>query len=166
MRILVSPSGFKESLEPNVAADCIEEGILRVLPNAIIRKAPLVDGGEGFTHGLVTATEGELRYLEVTGPVQQPIKSYFGFLGGTKTAIIEMAAAAGLRLVPRTARDPGLTTTYGVGELIQAALNSGAERIIVGCGDSGTSDGGAGKSFLLNLLFQFRNPDSDPQQRC
>jgi glycerate 2-kinase len=93
MRILVSPSGFKESLEPDVAADCIEQGILRVLPNAIVCKAPLVDGGEGFTRGLITATQGTLHTLEVTGPVQQTIKSYFGFLGGdgVKTAVIEMA---------------------------------------------------------------------------
>ena len=92
MKILVSPSGFKESLEPDVAADCIEKGILRVLPNAIVRKVPLVDGGEGFTRGLVTATQGTLHHLEVTGPVGQPIESHFGFLGGgMKTAVIEMA---------------------------------------------------------------------------
>ncbi|KAH7397701.1 glycerate kinase family protein [Cadophora sp. MPI-SDFR-AT-0126] len=145
MKILVSPSGFKESLEADVAADCIEEGILRVIPNAIVRKAPLVDGGEGFTRALVQATKGQLKFLEVVGPVQSPIQSFYGFLGGgSKTAVIEMAAAAGLRLVPRDARDPGSTTTYGVGQLILAALDDGAEHIILGCGDSGTCDGGAG----------------------
>lgn len=144
MKILVSPSGFKESLEPDVAADCIESGILRVLPNAIVRKVPLVDGGEGFTKGLVTATEGELRHVQVMGPVRQNIESHFGILGGTNTAVIEMAAAAGLRLVPWDSRDPGTTTTYGVGELIKAALDAGVDKIIIGCGDSGTSDGGAG----------------------
>lgn len=144
MKILVSPSGFKESLEPDVAADCIEKGIYRVMPNAIVRKAPLVDGGEGFTKGLVTATQGQFKDVEVTGPVRQNVDSHIGFLGNTKTAVIEMAAAAGLRLVPRDARDPGLTTTYGVGQLILAALDHGADKIIVGCGDSGTSDGGAG----------------------
>ncbi|KAG4417534.1 hypothetical protein IFR04_009346 [Cadophora malorum] len=152
MKILVSPSGFKESLEADVAADCIEEGILRVVPNAIIRKAPLVDGGEGFTRALVQATQGQLKFLEVVGPVQAPIKSFYGFLGGgSKTAVIEMAAAAGLRLVPRDARDPGCTTTYGVGQLILAALDDGAEHIIVGCGDSGTSDGGAGMLQALGV---------------
>lgn len=146
MRILIAPSGFKKSLEPDIAADCIEKGILRVLPNAIIQKVPLVDGGEGFTHGLIKATLGELKYLKVIGPVRQPIDWYFGFLSGTKAAIIEMAAAAGLRLVPRTARHTGLTATKGVGQLIRAALENGEEKIIVGCGDSRTSDGGAGKS--------------------
>ncbi|KAL2069806.1 hypothetical protein VTL71DRAFT_14485 [Oculimacula yallundae] len=145
MKILVSPSGFKESLEADVAADCIEEGILRVVPNAVIRKAPLVDGGEGFTRALVQATKGELKFLEVVGPVRTPVQSFYGFLGGSsKTAVIEMAAAAGLRLVPRDSRDPGSTTTYGVGQLILAALDDGAEHILIGCGDSGTCDGGAG----------------------
>ncbi|KAL2012158.1 hypothetical protein VTN00DRAFT_4876 [Thermoascus crustaceus] len=148
MRLLVCPSGFKESLEAHAAADCIEEGILRVLPNALVRKVPLVDGGEGFARALVTATGGELRHTMVTGPVKTPIPSCYGILGGSghgpKTAVIEMAAAAGLSLVPRDCRNPCLTTTFGVGQLIAAAMDESAERIIVGCGDSGTSDGGAG----------------------
>lgn len=145
MTILVSPSGFKESLEADVVADCIENGILRVIPSAIVRKAPLVDGGEGFTRALVSATRGELRHVEVQGPVHRPVASYYGFLGGSsKTAVIEMAAAAGLRLVPKSYPNLGCTTTYGVGQLILAALDNGAERMIIGCGDSGTNDGGAG----------------------
>lgn len=145
MTILVSPSGFKESIQADVVADCIEAGILRVVPNAIIRKAPLVDGGEGFTHALVSVTGGELRTIQVLGPVHKPVASYYGFLGGnSRTAVIEMAAAAGLRLVPKSSPDLGRTTTYGVGELIRAALDDGAERILIGCGDSGTNDGGAG----------------------
>lgn len=144
MKVLVCPSGFKESLEPDVAADCIEKGVLRVLPDAIVRKVPLVDGGEGFTKGLIVATKGTMKHLQVTGPVKQHVQSYFGILGGTNTAVIEMAAAAGLRLVPRDARDPGLTTTFGVGELIMAALDRGVDKILIGCGDSGTSDGGVG----------------------
>lgn len=164
MQILVSPSGFKESLEADVAADCIEEGILRVVPNAIIRKAPLVDGGEGFTRALVQATQGELKFVEVVGPVQTPIQSFYGLLGGvSKAAVIEMAAAAGLRLVPRDARDPGCTTTYGVGQLISAALDDGAEHIIVGCGDSGTSDGGAGMVQALGGRLLDINGDELPR---
>jgi glycerate kinase len=86
-------------------------------------------------------------------PVGKPIESYFGFLGNTdtKTAVIEMAAAAGLRLVPRNIRNPLATTTYGVGELIKAALDAGAQRILVGCGDSGTNDGGAGMAQALGI---------------
>jgi glycerate 2-kinase len=155
MKILVSPSGFKESVEPDVAAKCIAEGILRALPGATIRRAPLVDGGEGFARALVAATGGELRHLEVVGPVGTMVKSHYGFLGrdGPKTAVVEMAAAAGLSLVPRGSRDPTITTTYGVGQTIVAALNEGAQHILVGCGDSGTSDGGVGMAQALGARF-------------
>lgn len=153
MRILVAPSGFKESLEAGEVADCIEAGVLRSLPGAEIRKAPMVDGGEGFTRALVEATGGTLHPVDVTGPVGEPVEAHFGLLGGDgpRTAALEMAAAAGLRLVPREVRDPSVTTTYGVGELILAALDAGAERILVGCGDSGTSDGGAGMVQALGV---------------
>src|SRR5690606_10712604 len=95
---------------------------------------------------LAAATGGELVPVVVTGPVGDPVTAHFALLGGASrgTAVVEMAAAGGLRLVPRDRRDPGATSTFGVGELIAAALDGGAERIIVGCGDSGTSDGGAG----------------------
>ena len=151
MRIVVAPSGFKESLGADEVADRIEAGVRRVIPEAEILKAPMVDGGEGFTKALVAATDGVLREIEVTGPVGEPVDSHYGFLGGDgpKTAVLEMAAAAGLVLVPREVRDPSGTTTYGVGELIRAALDDGAEYILVGCGDSGTTDGGAGMAQAL-----------------
>lgn len=162
LNILIAPSGFKESLDAEQVADCIATGILRILQDVRIHKAPLVDGGEGFTKALVGATEGTLHHLQVTGPVGEPVDSHFGFLGGTsqKTAVLEMAAAAGLRLVPSQMRDPLVTTTYGVGELIKAALDAGAERILVGCGDSGTNDGGAGMAQALGvkLLDEAGNP--------
>jgi glycerate 2-kinase len=128
------------------AADFIAKGVLRALPGCQIAKAPMADGGEGFTEALVDATGGTLHRLEVIGPVGMPVPSFFGILGGreTKTAVIEMAAAAGLRLVPRDRRNPMLTTSYGVGQLIEAALNAGCTRILLGCGDSGVNDGGAG----------------------
>ena len=156
MRIVVAPSGFKESLGADEVADRIEAGVLRVLPEAEVLKAPMVDGGEGFTKALVAATDGELREIGVTGPVGEPVGSHYGFLGGDgpKTAVLEMAAAAGLVLVPREVRDPSGTTTYGVGELIRAALDDGAERILVGCGDSGTTDGGAGMAQALGVRLQ------------
>ena len=153
LRVLIAPSGFKESLEAEEVADCIEAGVLRASPGAEILKAPMVDGGEGFTKTLVNATGGEMHELTVTGPVGEPVESYFGILGGggPRTAVLEMAAAAGLRLVPRDLRDPSGTTTYGVGELILAALDAGAERVLVGCGDSGTTDGGAGMAQALGV---------------
>ncbi|EEP75723.1 conserved hypothetical protein [Uncinocarpus reesii 1704] len=155
MNILVAPSGFKESLEPHVAADCIEAGILRAAPDAKVRKVPLFDGGEGFARALVASTGGEHKELAVTGPVKHKINAFYGFLGGERqrTAVIEIAEAAGLRLVPKDQRDPTRTTTYGVGELINAALNHGADRILIGCGDSGTSDGGVGMCQALGARF-------------
>ncbi|WP_442727405.1 glycerate kinase family protein [Streptomyces pseudogriseolus] len=143
-RVVVAPSGFKESLSAPAAADAIAAGVRRVLPDAEIDRVPLVDGGEGTAVALARATGGRLVALAATGPVGEPVGTHFALLGGQDTAVVEMAAVAGLSLVPRTRRDPGATTTYGVGELIRAALDHGVRRILVGCGDSGTSDGGAG----------------------
>ncbi|MEU5463468.1 glycerate kinase [Streptomyces althioticus] len=144
-RVVVAPSGFKESLSAPAAADAIAAGVRRVLPDAEIDRVPLVDGGEGTAAALARATGGRLVALAATGPVGEPVGTHFALLGGQEdTAVVEMAAVAGLSLVPRTRRDPGATTTYGVGELIRAALDQGVRRILVGCGDSGTSDGGAG----------------------
>jgi glycerate kinase len=155
IRILIAPSGFKESLGAEEVAGCIEAGILSAMPDAVVQKAPLADGGEGFTRALIAATGGKMRHIGVTGPTGQPVQAYYGFLGGqdTKTAVLEMASAAGLRLVPRNHRNPLQTTTYGVGELIKAALDDGAEKLLIGCGDSGTSDGGCGMAQALGIRF-------------
>jgi glycerate 2-kinase len=146
LTVVIAPSGFKESLSAQEAADFIGKGVLRALPGSRILKAPMADGGEGFTAALIDATDGEIFPVKVTGPVGQPVDSFFGILGDRKekTGVIEMAAAAGLRLVPRDQRNPMLTTSYGVGQLIEAALNAGCTRILLGCGDSGINDGGAG----------------------
>lgn len=153
--VLVAPSGFKESLSANQVADCIGEGVQRAFPGARILKAPMVDGGEGFTEALIAATGGTLHRLTVTGPIGDAVPSFFGFLGGAPvpTAVIEMAAAAGLRLVPRDRRNPCLTTSRGVGELVKAALDAGAKRILLGCGDSGINDGGVGMAEALGVRF-------------
>ncbi|MGO4620693.1 glycerate kinase [Ensifer sp. 2YAB10] len=162
LTILVAPSGFKESLSAEEAADCIEKGVLRACPKAEVIKVPMVDGGEGFTKALVAITGGSLHELTVTGPLGEPVASHFGFLGGQseRTAVIEMAAAAGLRLVPRDRRNPCITTSYGVGELVRAALDAGARHILLGCGDSGINDGGAGMAAALGvkLLDREGNP--------
>jgi glycerate kinase len=153
LTILVAPSGFKESLSAEEAADCIEKGVLRACPSAEVLKVPMVDGGEGFTKALVAITGGSLHERTVTGPLGEPVASHIGFLGGQseRTAVVEMAAAAGLRLVPRDRRNPCITTSYGVGELIRAALDAGARRILLGCGDSGINDGGAGMAAALGV---------------
>ncbi|WP_399924390.1 glycerate kinase [Streptomyces kanamyceticus] len=142
-RFAIAPSGFKESLSAPAAAEAIAAGVRRVVPHAETDLIPLVDGGEGTARALAAADGGRLVALPATGPVGQPIGTHFALLPDG-TAVVEMAAVAGLSLVPRDLRDPGATTTYGVGELIRAALDAGARRILVGCGDSGTSDGGAG----------------------
>ena len=151
LRVLVAPSGFKESLGAAEVADCIAAGVRRAVPDAQIRKAPLADGGEGFARALVGSVGGSLHDVTVTGPVGEPVQACFGLLAGEDqpTAVLEMAAAAGLRHVPPDRRDPLATTTYGVGELITAALDAGATRVLVGCGDSGTNDGGAGMAQAL-----------------
>lgn len=153
LTVLIAPSGFKECLGADAVADHIATGVQRAAPDAEIIKAPLVDGGEGFTRALVAATGGELHDVVVTGPVGDPVASHYGLLGGDgpPTAVLEMAAAAGLALVPRDLRDPTATTTHGVGELVSHALNTGAERILLGCGDSGTNDGGAGMAQALGF---------------
>ncbi len=145
-RVLIAPSGFKESLSAETVARSIAAGVRRVLPGVQITAVPIADGGEGTAATLAAATGGVLVPVNVTGPVGEPVESHFARLGGSAsgTAVVEMAAAAGLRLVPRTLRDPGATTTYGVGELIRAALDEGIRTNVIGCGDSGTSDGGAG----------------------
>ncbi|MEU9961730.1 glycerate kinase [Streptomyces sp. NPDC050982] len=153
-RFAVAPSGFKESLSAQAAADAIAAGVRRVVPDAEVDLIPLVDGGEGTARALASATGGRLVALPATGPLGEPVGTHFALLGtasgsgsdlgSADTAVVEMAAVAGLSLVPHGLRDPGTTTTYGVGELIRAALDTGVRRVLVGCGDSGTSDGGAG----------------------
>ena len=145
-RVLIAPSGFKESLSAEQVADAIAAGVRRALPGAVIDRVPVVDGGEGSARTLAAATGGRILTRLVTGPVGNRVSAELALLGGPAegTAVVEMAQAAGLRLVPADLRDPGATTTAGVGELILAALDAGARRILVGCGDSGTSDGGAG----------------------
>lgn len=152
-RVVVAPSGFKESLSAEQAADCIEKGVLRAFPGSEVVKAPMADGGEGFTRALTGATNGTIHPVTVTGPLGQPVSAFIGFLGGCPepTAVIEMAAAAGLSLVPRDRRNPCLTTSYGVGELVRSALDGGARRILLGCGDSGINDGGAGMAQALGV---------------
>jgi glycerate kinase len=155
LTILIAPSGFKECLSPKDVTEAIAAGVRRAMPRARVLRAPMVDGGEGFTEALVAATGGTLHRLTVTGPVGEPVPSFFGFLGDNqvRTAVIEIAAAAGLSLVPRDRRDPTRTTSFGVGELIHAALDAGAERLLIGCGDSGVNDGGVGMAQALGVRF-------------
>lgn len=153
MRIIVAPDSFKESLTAVEAAAAIANGIRQVLPEAKIEEVPVSDGGEGLVEALVSATGGKMVSCQVTGPLGKKVRASYGLLGGDqgRTAVIEMAAASGLALVPREQRNPLLTTTYGTGELIREALDAGCRRIIVGIGGSATNDGGAGMAQSLGI---------------
>lgn len=149
MKIVIAPDSFKGNLSALEVANLIEKGIRRVYPKAKIVKIPMADGGEGTVRSLVDATKGKIISKKVTGPLEKKVKASYGILGNKKTAIIEMASASGLPLVPKSKRNPLLTTTYGTGELIKAALDRGCRRIIVGIGGSATVDGGAGMAQAL-----------------
>lgn len=153
MKYLIAPDSFKENLNAMEVATAIEQGILKVSPKARIHKTPMADGGEGTVQSLIDATGGRILKTEVVGPLGEKVMARFGILGDQKTAVIEMAEASGLPLVPKDKRDPMLTTTYGVGELIRAALDEGVEELIIGIGGSATVDGGAGMAQALGVRF-------------
>ena len=151
MKIIIAPDSFKGNLTALEVANLIEKGIRRVYSKAKIVKVSMADGGEGTVRSLVDATRGRIIRKEVTGPLGKRVKASYGILGDKKTAIIEMASASGLPLVPKKKRNPLLTTTYGTGELIKAALDRGCGKIIVGIGGSATVDGGAGMTQALGV---------------
>jgi len=154
MKIVIAPDSFKGSLTAAQAAEAMTAGVRRTRPDAEILLLPLADGGEGTTEALVLATGGWREMLSVTGPLGEPTEAVWGRLGPDgETAVVEMAAAAGLPLVPAGRRDPRRTTTWGVGQLLRRAADSGATRIIVGLGGSATNDGGAGAMQALGVRF-------------
>ncbi|MBS8264152.1 glycerate kinase [Mesobacillus boroniphilus] len=153
MKIVIAPDSFKESLTALEAATAIENGMKKILPEASFVKVPMADGGEGTVQSLVDATGGKIITKTVTGPLGTPVDAFFGISGDEKTAVIEMAAASGLHLVPPGDRNPLVTTTRGTGELIAAALDHGVEHIIIGIGGSATNDGGAGMARALGIML-------------
>ncbi|WP_064498909.1 glycerate kinase [Bacillus safensis] len=153
MKIVIAPDSFKESLSAYETACAIERGFRSVLPNAEYIKLPMADGGEGTVQSLVDATGGHIVHQVVTGPLGEPVDAFFGMLGDSQTAVIEMAAASGLHLVPREKRNPLWTTSRGTGELILAALDKGAKHVIIGLGGSATNDGGVGMMQGLGAAF-------------
>ncbi len=148
---VIAPDSFKGSASAKEVAQAIADGLRAVLPDASYDLVPMADGGEGTVDALVSATGGQIVKVKVTGPLGEPVESFFGILGDGTTAVIEMAAAAGLALVPPEHRNPMVTTTYGVGELIKAALGAGCRRFIIGIGGSATNDGGAGMAQALGV---------------
>lgn len=153
MHIIIAPDSFKGSVSALGAATAIEKGFLKVFPDAAIWKVPIADGGEGTVEALVAATGGQVLAEEVMGPLGETVKAGWGILGDGETAVIEMAAASGLPLVPPEKRDPRVTTTYGTGQLIKAALDKGMKKLIIGIGGSATNDGGSGMLSALGMRF-------------
>ncbi|MEW4195575.1 glycerate kinase [Bacillus altitudinis] len=153
MKIVIAPDSFKESLSAYETACAIERGFRSILPHAKYMKIPMADGGEGTVQSLVDATGGTIVQQVVTGPLGKPVDAFFGMLGDGQTAVIEMAAASGLHLVPPEKRNPLFTTSRGTGELMLAALDKGAKHLIIGLGGSATNDGGVGMMQGLGASF-------------
>ena len=157
MKIIIAPDSFKGSLTTIEAADAIADGIKKVIIDAEIISIPIADGGEGTVEALIRASNGKIIKTPATDPLGNKIESFFGILGDGQTAVIEMAAASGLPLVSNDKRNPMLTTTYGTGELIKAALDYGCRKIIMGIGGSATNDGGIGAIQALHGSFKDAN---------
>lgn len=153
MKIVIAPDSFKENLTSLEVASEIETGLKRVWPNATYVKVPMADGGEGTVQSLVDATGGKIVKVEVSGPMGGRVLASYGLLGDGKTAVIEMAEASGLPLVPKEQRNPLRATTYGTGELIADAIKRGVTEIILGIGGSATNDAGAGLAQALGVRF-------------
>ncbi len=153
MRIVVAPDSFKGSLSAVAVAKAMEAGILAVFPAAEVKKVPIADGGEGTVEALVLATGGCVITEKVAGPLGDTVEAGWGLLGDGETAVIEMAAASGLTLVPKERRNPRATSTYGTGQLIKAALDRGIRKLIIGIGGSATNDGGTGMARALGVRF-------------
>lgn len=149
MKIVIAPQGFKAGISGLEAAQAIARGVLAAAPEADTVLAPVADGGDGTLNALVDATGGEVFTSTVTGPLGHPLEARWGVMGDGNTAVIEMALASGLALVPQRRRNPRLTTTAGTGEALKEALDRGFTRIIVGLGGSATNDGGAGVATAL-----------------
>lgn len=154
LRFVIAPDSFKESLSAVQAAQAMQRGILRQFPDAICRLVPLADGGEGTVDALLNACAGQKVSCRVRGPLpQQQFESYFALIDDGKTAVIEMAKANGIHLIPLAQRNPALTSTYGTGEMIRQALDLGVSKIVIGLGGSVTNDAGSGMAQALGVKF-------------
>jgi len=153
MKIVIAPDSFKGSLTAAEAAEAIETGFRAVYPDAEYVKVPMADGGEGTVQSLVDATSGTIITQLVSGPMGDMVAGFFGILGDRQTAVIEMAAASGIHWVRPKERDVYLASSFGTGQLINAALDRGCDKLIVGLGGSATNDGGIGMMKALGAQF-------------
>jgi glycerate 2-kinase len=153
MKIVIAPDSFKESMTAAEVCAAVEAGFRKVFGDADYLHVPVGDGGEGTVQSVADATDGRIVEVQATGPLGDKVDAFYGITGDGKTAVIEMAAASGLHLVPRESRNPLVTTTRGTGELILDALDKKVERIVLGLGGSATNDGGAGMASALGVKF-------------
>ena len=160
MNIVIAIDSLKGSLTSLEAGKAIETGIKKVYSEAVTKVLPLADGGEGTVEALTLGMGGKLQSIEVTGPLGNKILAQYGILSDGKTAIVEMAAAAGITLVPDNKRNPLYTTTYGVGEILLDAMHKGCRHFIIGIGGSATNDGGVG--MLQALGYDMLDADGKP----
>lgn len=157
MKVLIAMDSFKGSLSSIESSTAIAAGIKEVYPHADIEVLPLADGGEGTVEALVNATDGTLVTIPVTGPLNETVKATYGILGDGKTAVIEVAEACGLPLVPYGERNPLKATSYGVGEIISDAIEKGSREFVIGLGGSATNDAGIGMLQALGFCFYDMN---------
>ncbi|MFC1565663.1 glycerate kinase [Candidatus Neomarinimicrobiota bacterium] len=153
MKIVIAVDSFKDSMSAITATHAIAQGISRISPNMEIVSCPIADGGEGTIDTFLAAIDGLIQHDYVTGPLGELQKASWALFPEKKLAVIELAQAAGLQLVPEIKRNPLYTTTFGVGELIRSALDADVSRIIIGIGGSATNDGGAGLAQALGVQF-------------
>jgi glycerate kinase len=149
LKIVVAPNSFKGSLSASQAAAAIARGVRQARPDAEVVEIPVADGGEGTVEALVSARKGIYRWVEVEGPLGDPVQAAYGLIDDGRTGVVELASASGLTLIPADKRDPRKTSTYGFGQLLEAVRGQGVESIIAGIGGSATNDGGAGMAHAL-----------------
>lgn len=159
MKVVIAIDSLKGSLSSMEAGTAIKDGILAAKPDAEVIVKPLADGGEGTTDALIEGMNGERIDLTVTGPMHTPVDAYYGYLKDTNTAVMEMASAAGITLVPDSEKNPLLATSYGVGEMINDAIQRGCRNFIIGIGGSVTNDGGIGMLKALGVRFLDENDE-------
>lgn len=157
MKVVIAIDSLKGSLSSMEAGMAIKDGILAAKPDAEVIVKPLADGGEGTTDALIEGMNGERIDLTVTGPMHTPVDAYYGYLKDTNTAVMEMASTAGITLVPDSEKNPLLATSYGVGEMINDAIQRGCRNFIIGIGGSVTNDGGIGMLKALGVRFLDEN---------
>lgn len=162
MKIVTAIDSFKGSMTSMEAGRAVAEGIHRADAGAEVLVRPLADGGEGMVEALTSGMNGSRQQVQVTGPLGTPVICEYGIIEASGTAVIEMAGAAGITLVPDEKRNPLYTTTYGVGEVIRDAIKKGCRRFIIGIGGSATNDGGTGMLQALGYGFLDKNGNQIP----